>query len=115
MFEAQRVTTKYCTHGCNAKHYKIRMRVTEKDSIENIEVSRFAPTTKVKPVIDAVQLVLLKNKEYLSISEVAILFGCDRRTIRGMIKNRKLNATKISERKTLIKKSNIDKLFEPWE
>ncbi len=58
---------------------------------------------------------ILKTKEFLSVREVASLLGCDPRSVRSIIKAGKLPATKLLERKTLIKKSNIDKLFEPWE
>lgn len=58
---------------------------------------------------------IFKTKEFLSVREVASLLGCDPRSVRSIIKAGKLPATKLSERKTLIKRSDIDKLFEPWE
>jgi excisionase family DNA binding protein len=108
MFEAQKVTTKYCSHRCNSKHYKLRKKIERK---ENAELP-LTIESNFKPKLNAVNKYAIKDKEYLTVREVAYLFNCTPKTIYAIIKAGKLKATNLGVRLTYIKRSNIEKLFE---
>ncbi|MBK7097041.1 MAG: helix-turn-helix domain-containing protein [Sphingobacteriales bacterium] len=55
---------------------------------------------------------MIKDKEFLTVKEVATLFGCSRPTIYKLIKTGKLKAKNIGEKQTYIRRSDIDKLFD---
>jgi excisionase family DNA binding protein len=57
----------------------------------------------------------LKNKEFLTVKQVAQLMGLSVRTAYRIIGENKINAIKLSERKTIIKRTDIDVLFETPE
>ena len=107
MFESQKTTTKYCSHKCNQKHYKLRKRLEKKKSAE-IEILK---QPKVKPKIKAVDLALIKDKEFLSVSEVALLLSCNKKTVYRMIENKIFNAVNLNHRMTKIRRTDIDGLF----
>jgi excisionase family DNA binding protein len=54
----------------------------------------------------------LKAKEFLTVRNVATLLNSSIRTAYRLIQTGKIQAVNISERKTLVKRSEIDKLFE---
>lgn len=49
-------------------------------------------------------------KKYLSVGEVALMFGVKRLTVRQWIKNGEINATKIGQ-KWFFRQEDIDQLF----
>lgn len=53
---------------------------------------------------------VVKDKEFLSISEVCMLLGASRWTIYRLVESGKVKAAKLG-RKTLIKRVEIDNLF----
>lgn len=101
-FIAKTLTTKYCSHKCNQRHYKQRKR---EEKINNFKEEQINKPNKQLIKID------LKNKEYLSITETALLIGISRRTVYRLISNKKLTSYKIGNR-TILKRVDIDKLFE---
>ncbi|WP_422091084.1 helix-turn-helix domain-containing protein [Tenacibaculum ovolyticum] len=107
MFESQKVTTKYCSHKCNQKHYKLRKRLEKKQNTE----AEVLKQSKVKPKIKAIDLAFIKDKEFLSVNEVALLFGCNKKTVYRMIENKVLNAVNLNHRMTKIRRIDIDDLF----
>ena len=113
MFEAQKVTTKYCSHKCNCQHYKLRARLANID--ENQTDTSTLIKQKVRPVIKSIDLALIKDKEFLKVKEVAALLGCNIKTVYHIINSGLLPSSNISGKLTLIKREDIDKLFEPWE
>lgn len=108
MFEAQKVTTLYCSHKCNSKHYKLKKKLERKEKVEAvlIQPERFRPKAK------AIDRAMIKDKEFLTVKELAVLFGCSRPTVYKLIKTGKIKAKNIGEKQTYIKRSDIDKLFE---
>ena len=64
-----------------------------------------------KPKINALDKVLIKDKEFLTVKDVSTLFDCNPKTVYSFIKNGTIKATNLGKRKTLIKRSNIDNLF----
>ncbi len=99
-FEAKTTVTKYCSHTCNNQAYKARKRST-KVEISNEQTRQI----KTKPVED------LRTQEYLTVEESARLVRVSRRTLYRMNERGELLFSKIS-RRTLIRRSDIDRLFE---
>jgi len=54
---------------------------------------------------------IIKAKEFLTLRDVSKLLNCSIRTIYYLIENGKIKAVNLSQRKTLIKRSEIDILF----
>lgn len=111
-FVARTTTTKYCGDTCSKRAYKIRIReqkvqaaleqsLQEMQSLQSPQTSQSLQRTSILP---------LTAKEFLSIQEAAFLIGASRWTIQRLIKNKKIKAAKIG-RRTIISRSEIDKLF----
>lgn len=98
-FTARTTVTKYCGYNCAKRAYKLRLKETniEKSNVET-------QSLKLRPIED------IKAKEFLSIDEAGILLGISRRTIYRMIDKGRLKPGKAGKR-TIIKRSEIDKLF----
>lgn len=62
-----------------------------------------------QPVIKMLN-ISLSEKEFLSVTESALLIGASKRTIHRLIAGGKLCISKIGSR-TIIKRTDIDKLF----
>lgn len=100
-FTARTTVTQYCSDVCAKRAYKVRKR--------NEKVERAVTETKAikaKPIED------LKAKEFLTVRDVATLIGCSRQTVYGIINSGRLNAVNIKEKKTLVRRVDIDRLFE---
>ena len=100
-FTALTTATAYCSKQCNSKAYKAKLRAG-KVEVSNKETKQI----KNKPIED------LKAKEFLSVRDVAKLIGCSRQTIYTLINTDKLKAINLLKKKTIIRRSDIDKLFE---
>lgn len=99
-FTAQTTRTRYCSHKCNSRHYKARQR-EKKIEKSNEETSKIIHS----------DIEYVKTKEFLTVPDIAKLLNCSKRTAYNLINRGDLKAIKVSERKTLIKRSEIDKLF----
>lgn len=97
-FIAQKTSSKCCSDDCAKRFYKRRKR-DEKIQSAIHEANILKP---YNPVI--------KDKEYLSVQETCSLLGASRWTIYRLIERGSLTVAKVG-RRTIIKKSNIDKLF----
>lgn len=104
-FEAKTTVTRYCSHTCNSRHYKQRKRAEKlgKVPIQN---------KLVQLAIPDVDFGRLAEKEFLSIKEASTMLGISERTIYRLMKNGDLETNKIG-RRTIIKRTAIDKLFNP--
>lgn len=100
-FIARTTVTQYCSHTCSKKAWKKKNRdqKIEKSNLETIAV-------KAKPIEQ------IKEKEFLTVPDLAMLLNCSKRTAYYLIKRGTINAVKISDRITLIKRSEVDKLFQ---
>lgn len=103
-FTAKTTVTKYCGDVCAKRDYKARLR-NVKVEVSNEETFRL----KTKPVED------LNAKAFLTVRDVAVLINCSLRTTYRLIRQGDIKGVNIAERKTLIKRSEIDKLFEQPE
>ena len=99
-FTAQTTVTRYCGNDCAQRAYKARLKAG-KIQASNKETLQI----KLQP------LEQLKAKEFLTVKDVAQLLNCSKRTAYRLIEARTIKAVNIAERKTLVKRSDIDKLF----
>ncbi len=100
VFIAKTTVTKYCGNSCAKKAYKARIR-NEKIEASNTETLRILN----KPIEE------LKAKEFLTVRDTAKLLNCSIRTTYRLIENGTIKAKNLAERKTLVKRTDIDKLF----
>ncbi len=99
-FTARTTVTKYCSHRCASRANKEKKRA-EKVQKSNIETKK----TKNKPIEE------LKAKEFLTVTEVSQLINCSRQNVYKLINSGKLKATNILEKKTIIRRVDLDALF----
>lgn len=99
-FLARTTTTRYCSHRCNQKHYKIKAKQGK------IETSNKETLNTV-----LLPLELIKSKDYLTVKEVAVVLNCSVRTVYRYVKNRNIKAVKIGQRMIRIRKSDLDSIF----
>ena len=106
-FEAQKVSTKYCSHRCANPAYKQAVRDKRVKQTEN--ETQFIKTEK--PIEN------IKDKEYLSIAQAATLLGLSLQTVYKMIYTGHLIAYKLSSRLSFVKKEDIDDMLKanPYE
>lgn len=99
-FEARKTVTRTCSDSCAKKLYKQKQKniKIEKSTAETIAV-------KSKPMED------LKAKEFLTVRDISKLLSCSTRTAYYLIAKGNIKAVNLSQRKTLIQRSEIDKLF----
>ncbi len=99
-FEAKKTTSKTCSDNCAKRLYKQKQRAAK------IEVSNNETRTAIiKPIEE------LKAKEFLTVRDVAKLLSLSIRTTYRMIEQGNIKAVNLAERKTLVRRSDIDKLF----
>jgi len=89
-FYAKTTTTKYCSHKCNSRHYKQKLRD------KKVEATSI-PVEKHEKQIPTVSQV--KEKDFLSIKDVCALIGISRSTLWRLEMNNTLVPTKFGNRK----------------
>jgi excisionase family DNA binding protein len=99
-FTARTTVTRYCSDKCTKSAYKARIRA-EKVQKTNTETKQI----KSKSIDE------LKAKEFLTVSDVSKLVGCSRQNVYKLINTGKLKATNILEKKTIVRRCDLDKLF----
>lgn len=115
-FVAQKTTTRFCSHKCASRAYKQRKREEKVGSTlkEQIQTVTSANSEKLQSLqslpIQTGNFINLRDKEFLSVQETAILLGASRWTIQRMIQREELKAGKLG-RRTIIPRSEIDNLF----
>ena len=85
---------RYCSEGC-ATAAKETKKKRKKDFLRAVE-----------PVME------LQQQEYLTFSKAAILLGCTRQYVYKLVEQRKLPASRLSSRMALIRRSDIERMFE---
>jgi len=100
-FLAKKTTTKYCSLKCASKDYKRRLK-NQKIESSNLQTIKI----KNQPLIE------LKDKEFLTVKQLALLLGFSVKTVYRLINTKRINAYNFSERKTLIRRCDINALFE---
>ena len=99
-FTARTTVTQYCGDNCAKRAYKERQKAI-KVSTSNNETRNII----LKPIEE------LKAKEFLTVRDVAKLLNLSLRTTYRMIDQGNIKAVNLSERKTLVRRSDIDMLF----
>lgn len=99
-FTARTTTTLYCSHRCASTAYKARKRA-EKLQKSNTE------TKQIKNKL----IEELKAQEFLTVTEVSMLINCSRQNVYKLINSGKLKATNILEKKTIVRRADLDMLF----
>jgi len=99
-FIARTTTTLYCSSRCNSAAYKAKHRAGKVEQ-SNMETQRI----KTQPIEQ------LKAKAFLSIADTCKLIGISRRTVYRMIERGELITGKAGKR-TIIRRSDLDKLFK---
>jgi len=99
-FTARTTVTRYCSDNCAKRAYKVRKRA-EKVIYSNRETYNI----KTKPIEE------IKAKEFLSVREASKLIGCSRQTIYTLINTGQLKAKNILTKKTIIRRTEIDRLL----
>ncbi len=99
-FTAKTTVTNYCSKNCNKNAWRKR-RQAEKVKVENRKTKNKLATENVPS----------KDKEFLTVNDVAILLNCTKRTVYNLIKTEKLKATNLGTRVIRIKRTNLEKLF----
>ena len=85
---------KYCSEEC-AEQAKESRKKKQKDFFRAVE-----------PVIE------LQQQEYLTFSKAAILLGCTRQYVYKLVEQGKLPASRLSSRMALVRRSDIERMFE---
>lgn len=100
-FEAQKVSTKYCSHRCANLAYK---QATREKRVKQVEAeTHFIKSEKPKENV--------KDKEYLSIAQTSVLLGLSLQAVYKMIYAGHLVASKLSNRLSFVKREDIDKML----
>ena len=101
-FEAQKVSTKYCSHRCANLAYKqtVRDKRVKQAEAETLSIKLEKPIENVK------------DKEYLSFAQAGKLLGLSRQAVYNMVKSGNLKASKISSRLSFIGRADIDAMLE---
>jgi len=99
-FTARTTVTRFCSHKCSSKASKLRAKEL-KITKSNIETNQI----RIQP------LEVLKQKEFLTVPEVAQLLNCSVRTAYLYIGNGTISAVNFGTRLIRVKRSEIDKFF----
>jgi excisionase family DNA binding protein len=99
-FIARRTHTKTCSDNCAKRLYKLKKRGQK---IEQVKAETFIIKTQPYEV--------LKAKEFLTVREAAQLLNCSRPMVYRLIEQGTIKAINFSQRKTLIRRVDIDSLF----
>ena len=99
-FIAKTTVTKFCSHKCAAKAYKLNKK---NEKVEKVQVQEYHKSV-------GIDMQLIQSKEYLSIREACLLIGVSRMTLYRYIKNKTIKPSKVGG-KVIIKRQEIDSLI----
>lgn len=102
-FVAKTTVTKYCSTKCASKAGKDRKR-TNKIKQSQAETDAIKAQTSIYASVN--------SKDILTVKDAALLLNCSLRTTYRLINTGAIRAVRISERKTLVRRSDIDGLFD---
>ena len=103
-FTARTTVTRFCSHKCSSKAYKLRLK--------NNKINKVINKTNQQKILSLTELnhEAIKTKDFLSIKEAYTLIGVSERTFYRILKAGTIRFAKIGSR-TIIKRTEIDKLF----
>lgn len=97
-FYAQKVTTRFCCKRCNELAYKQRRRQRQ--------------ITEAEAKVLQMPIEEVSSKEFLSLQETSVLFGITKRSVYNLIYNGVLQAFKLSSRMTIVRRTDIEQMFD---
>jgi excisionase family DNA binding protein len=100
-FTAKTTVTKYCSHKCNSRHYKEKIKAL-KIKVADSETEKVIPQHIKYPEIN--------TKDILSVKEVCLFIGVSRNTIYRLFDDTSLTPIKVRNR-VFIKREEIKKVF----
>lgn len=100
-FIAHTMVSRYCSRSCNGKAYKDKQKKERRKEYVDAESN--------KPLA---QVGVIGDKGYLTPNECAVLLGVCRSTIYNMLASGQLKCLQARKRKTLIRRSDIEKMFD---
>jgi excisionase family DNA binding protein len=100
-FSARTTITKYCSHSCNQKALKVKQKN------KKIEASNAETFLKINKFEEPVN-----DKDFLTVKMAALLLNMSPKTIYRLIEKNEINSFNFSERKTLIRRKDIDFYFD---
>lgn len=98
-FIAQKTTTCYCSHQCSNLGYKERIRERKRQLKRSQEL--------LQPRQAA------EGQDFFSFAQAAKLIGVTRQYIYKLVKESKLRASRISGKKSLIRRADIELMMKP--
>ncbi|UNY97768.1 helix-turn-helix domain-containing protein [Zhouia spongiae] len=106
-FVAKTTVTKYCSHRCNSRAYKAKVKDNkiQKSNAETIKIKTQAFENKVQ------EIELIKTKDFLTVKDITKLINCSRQSVYKMIKSGRLRTINIEMNKIIVERSDLDKLF----
>lgn len=100
-FDAKTTKTKYCSHICNSRGYKLNQKM------KKIETSDAETKSKVSNYVGDVN-----SKDFLTVKEASTLLNMSSKTVYRLIEQNVLKAFNFSVRKTLIRRKDIESYFD---
>ena len=102
-FVAQKTTTCFCSHRCSSLGYKERIRERKRELKKMLEI--LTPKSAAE------------GQDFLSFVQVATLMGVTRQYIYKLVKENKLRASRISGKKSFIRRADIELMLKskPYE
>ncbi len=97
-FIAKTLKTRYCSHTCNNRDYK--------EKLKNQKISKEVKVRKDKEGLES-----LKDREYLTAKDAALIVGCSTKTIYRLISDGTIKGVNLSKRLTRINKKSLDKII----
>jgi excisionase family DNA binding protein len=103
-FIARTTVTRFCSNKCSSNAYKLRTK--------NNKINKVIKETNKQKILSITELnhEAIKTKDFLSIKEAYTLIGVSERTFYRILKAGTIRFAKVGKR-TIIKRSEIDKLF----
>lgn len=104
-FNASKKTVRYCSHLCNSKSYKEAQR---------LKVVKHTEAATQKKIVER-NLENISARPYINITEASLLLGVSRMTIYRYVVNGLLPSIQITKRKTILRRIDIEQLFDHKE
>jgi len=101
IFIAKTLKTRYCSHTCNSRDYKMKL----KNKKLNGEVKKRKDNEISK------DLEALKDREFLSARDAAVIVGCSTKTIYRLLSDGTIKGVNLSKRLIRINKKSLDKII----
>ena len=98
---AKTFKTRYCSHTCNSRDYKKKLKNEKlKGEVKNRKENWISK-----------DLEALKNKEFLSARDAAVIVGCSTKTIYRLLNDGTIKGVNLSKRLTRINKKSLDRII----